>query len=116
MVQEVFLRSSSRTKTPLPQKVCRNHTPSTLESYANLNIGGHLALGFIVLIGLAIALALIFLIVVAGILAERIRRKREGYIPAPTNMYDKASQISRLPPEQLFGTVRHGRSAAIPTI
>ena len=116
-MQEVFLRSSSRTKTPLPQKkVRRNHIPLTFESYAKLNIGGHLALGFIVLIGLAIALALIFLIVVAGILAERIRRKREGYMPAPTNMYDKASQMSRLPPEQLFSTVGQGRSAAVPTI
>lgn len=68
------------------------------------------------LIGLAIALALIFLIVLAGIIAERFRRKREGYMPAPTNMFDKASQMSRLPPEQLFGTVGHGRNAAIPTL
>ena len=65
----------------------------------------HLALGFVVLIGLAIALVLIFLMVVAGIIAERVRRKREGYMPAPTNMYDKSNQMSRLPPEQIFGTL-----------
>jgi Cortical protein marker for cell polarity len=86
--------------------------PIIPESYANINIGSNLALGFIVLIGLAIALSLIFLIVVAGIIAERIRRKREGYMPVSTNMIDK----SRLPPEQLFGTVGHGRNNGAPTI
>jgi len=46
----------------------------------------HLALGFIVLIALAIALIILFLLVVIGVLAERLRRRREGYIPAPTSM------------------------------
>lgn len=77
---------------------------------------GHLALGFIVLIGLAIALALIFLMVLTGIIFERIRRKREGYTPAPTNMFDKTSQMSRLPPEQIFGTLGKGRSVGAPAI
>lgn len=71
-----------------------------------------LALGFIVLIALAIALALIFLMVFAGIIAERVRRKREGYVPAPTNMFDKSSQMSRLPPEQIFGTLNSGSPRA----
>lgn len=44
---------------------------------------GHpLAVGYVVLIGLAIALALIFLLVVLGIFAERLRRRREGYVLA----------------------------------
>jgi hypothetical protein len=76
----------------------------------------HLALGLIVLIGLAIALALIFFLVVAGIIAERIRRKREGYVPAPTNMFDKTSQMSRLPPEQIFGTLGKNRGSGAPAI
>ncbi|KFZ10761.1 hypothetical protein V502_07950 [Pseudogymnoascus sp. VKM F-4520 (FW-2644)] len=76
----------------------------------------HLALGLIVLIGLAIALALIFLLVVAGIVAERLRRKREGYVPAPTNMFDKTSQMSRLPPEQIFGTLGKNRGSVAPAI
>ncbi|KAF2836227.1 putative cellular morphogenesis protein [Patellaria atrata CBS 101060] len=63
---------------------------------------GGLAIGFIVLIALAIALALTFLIVVAGIIAERIRRKREGYMPAPTHAYDKTSNMGRIPPETLL--------------
>jgi len=66
------------------------------------NGGHHLAVGFVVLIALAIALALIFLLVVAGIMAERIRRKREGYVPAPTQMYDKNNNMHRIPPEHLL--------------
>ncbi|PQE29683.1 cellular morphogenesis protein [Rutstroemia sp. NJR-2017a WRK4] len=70
--------------------------------------GSHLAVGLVVLIALAIALALIFLLVVAGVLAERIRRKREGYMPAPTNSYDR---MSRIPPQQLFSSLGHSRTA-----
>ncbi|RDL34508.1 Uncharacterized protein BP5553_07636 [Venustampulla echinocandica] len=71
--------------------------------------GGGLARGFIVLIALGIALALIFCMVVAGVVAERIRRKREGYVAAPTASYDKDG-MSRIPPEQLFGSLGQGRS------
>lgn len=60
----------------------------------------HLALGLVVLIGLAIALGLIFLIVIAGILIERRRRRREGYVPMPM---DKTGNLQRIPPESLFG-------------
>ncbi|KAF7952779.1 hypothetical protein EAE96_006005 [Botrytis aclada] len=74
--------------------------------------GGHLAVGLVVLIALAISLALIFLIVVAGVLAERIRRKREGYMPAPTNSYDRNNGMSRIPPQQLFSSLGQGRTAA----
>jgi len=63
-----------------------------------------LALGFIVLIGLAIALLLTFLLVLLGIIAERFRRKKEGYIPAPTNMSEKkGGDAENVPPETLFG-------------
>ena len=92
------------------------YRPFRDNSSANKTTGSHLALGFIVLIGLAIALALTFVIVVGGIIAERIRRRREGYMPAPTNMYDKASQLARLPPEQLFGTVGNGRNGGAPVL
>ncbi|EME38461.1 hypothetical protein DOTSEDRAFT_75852 [Dothistroma septosporum NZE10] len=61
--------------------------------------GHHLALGLVVLIGLAISLALIFLMVVVGILLERRRRRKEGYVPMTV---DKSSNIARLPPETLF--------------
>lgn len=70
----------------------------------------HLALGFVVLIGLAIALGLILLLVLAGLFLDRLRKKREGYMPAPTSMYDRGSGMARIPPDQLFGEV--GRGAA----
>lgn len=72
--------------------------------------GGKLAKGFVVLIALAIALGLIFFLVIAGVVAERIRRKREGYVPAPTASFDRSQGLSRVPPEQLFGSLAQGRS------
>ena len=63
----------------------------------------HLAIGFIVLIGLAIALALIFLIVVAGIFIERSRRRKEGYVPMST---DRNGNLARIPPEALLGGLK----------
>lgn len=68
----------------------------------------HLALGFVVLIGLAISLGLILLIVLAGLFLDRLRKKREGYIPAPTSMYDRGNGVARIPPEQLFSDVGRG--------
>lgn len=65
--------------------------------------GGDMAVGFVVLIALACALGAIFLLVVAGILIERYRRKHEGYTPAPTSYFDKTSNMGRIPPEHLFG-------------
>ncbi|ROT37268.1 hypothetical protein SODALDRAFT_279783 [Sodiomyces alkalinus F11] len=66
------------------------------------NRGINMALVFVVLIGLAIALGLMFLLVVAGVVLDRLRKKREGYVPAPTSMYDRGSGISRIPPAELF--------------
>jgi hypothetical protein len=61
----------------------------------------HLALGLVVLIGLAVALALIFLLVVAGILLERFRRRREGYVPMSKDRGN--GNLNRIPPSELLG-------------
>lgn len=66
-----------------------------------------MAVGFVVLISLGIALALTFLIVVIGVAAERYRRKREGYVPAP--MFDKRNTMGRIPPSQLLGALGQDR-------
>lgn len=66
---------------------------------------GRLAVGFVVLIALAISLGLMMLIIVAGIIAERLRRRREGYQLAPTSMPSEKGNVDRIPPEQLFGGV-----------
>jgi hypothetical protein len=75
-----------------------------------MNIGSKLAKGFVVLIALAIALGLIFLLVIGGVLAERIRRRREGYRPAPTASFDRNNGMQRIPPEQLLGSLGQNRT------
>jgi hypothetical protein len=72
--------------------------------------GKKLAIGLVVLIGLGCALVLTFLLVLIGIVAERIRRKREGYVPAPTSTYDRDNGLSRIPPSQLFNSLGQNRS------
>ncbi|KAK3330808.1 cortical protein marker for cell polarity-domain-containing protein [Apodospora peruviana] len=71
-----------------------------------------LPLVFIVLIGLGISLALMLLIVVAGLFLDRLRKKREGYVPAPTSMYDRGSGIHRIPPHELLEGLGKGRGGA----
>ncbi|KAH6691597.1 cortical protein marker for cell polarity-domain-containing protein [Plectosphaerella plurivora] len=73
---------------------------------------GNLALVFVVLIGLAIALGLMFLLIIAGVLLDRLRKKREGYTPAPTSMYDRGSGLRRIPPQELFQSLRNRGSGA----
>ncbi|OAR00430.1 hypothetical protein LLEC1_07078 [Akanthomyces lecanii] len=76
----------------------------------------HMPLVFVVLIGLAISLALILLMVVGGIVLDRLRKRREGYVRAPTSMRDRGSGIQRVPPRELLeslGRVRPGGSPAI---
>ncbi|KAF3001989.1 hypothetical protein E8E13_007942 [Curvularia kusanoi] len=73
----------------------------------------HLAVGFIVLIALAIALALTFLLVVIGILIEWYRKRAQGYSPAPQSYPDRLGNVGRLPPEQLFGTLSGPRAPTI---
>jgi hypothetical protein len=74
--------------------------------------GGKLPLVFVVLIGLGISLALMLLIVLAGFFLDRLRKKREGYIPAPTHMYDRGSGIQRIPPHELLESLGKGRPGA----
>ncbi|KAA8905509.1 cortical protein marker for cell polarity-domain-containing protein [Sphaerosporella brunnea] len=66
--------------------------------------GKRLAKGYVILISLAIALALVFLIVVCGVLASYIRRRREGYQPAPTMVGAEKSvnMQERLPPQEFL--------------
>ncbi|KAK6340653.1 hypothetical protein TWF696_008978 [Orbilia brochopaga] len=76
------------------------------ESKHTFNEGaGKLAVGLVVLVSLAISLALVFLIVVVGVIAAYIRRRREGYMPAPTRVTPIPSaqdMTERVPPDQLF--------------
>lgn len=73
---------------------------------------GKMPLVFVVLIGLAISLALILLMVLAGVILDRLRKKREGYTRAPTSMYDRGSGIQRIPPHELLESLGKSRPSA----
>lgn len=75
-----------------------------------------MALGLVVLVGLACALGATFLLVVGGILIERYRRKMEGYSPAPTTYFDKTTNMGRIPPEYLFGRLGQQGPADAPVL
>ncbi|PKS10492.1 hypothetical protein jhhlp_002244 [Lomentospora prolificans] len=77
--------------------------------------GSNMPLVFVVLIGLAISLGLMLIIVAAGIFLDRLQKKREGYVPAPTTMIDRSSGIRRIPPSQLFESLGRER-ADIPQV
>ena len=74
--------------------------------------------GFILLISLAIALAITFLLVLAAFAYERWRRKKEGYVPMAQTYpsHGQASNIDRVPPERLFGTLNQQRGGNAPMI
>lgn len=74
--------------------------------------GSGLPIYAVVLISLGIALGLTLLIVVAGMAMDRIRKKREGYVPAPTSTYDRGSGMQRIPPHELLESLGKGRPGA----
>lgn len=57
--------------------------------------------GFVVLVALAIAVGLTFLLVALGLLVAQIRRRRQGYTPAP-NRVSEAEMTETVPPDALF--------------
>jgi len=73
---------------------------------------GHVALGWVIVISLAISLFLILLLVVGGIIAARIRRRREGYVRAPGTPPIGEETLERVPPAQLLGALEGQRRAA----
>ncbi|CAK7200535.1 hypothetical protein SEUCBS139899_003232 [Sporothrix eucalyptigena] len=70
--------------------------------------GSHLPLVAIVLIGLGISLVLMLVIVAAGLLLDRLRKKRQGYVPAPSNY----GGMSRIPPQELLESLGRPRPGA----
>lgn len=82
------------------------------ENFLNNTSKHGLAVGFIVLIALAVSLGLTLLIVVAGLALDRYRKKRDGYVPAPTSMIDRGSGMQRVPPHELLDSLGRGRPGA----
>ncbi|KAF2464047.1 uncharacterized protein BDR25DRAFT_99126 [Lindgomyces ingoldianus] len=73
----------------------------------------HLLVIYVVLISLAIALAITFLLIVAGILIESYRKRSKGYTPMQMSYPDRSVNVSRVPPSELFATLRGNRTPAI---
>ncbi|KAL2014549.1 hypothetical protein VTN00DRAFT_2074 [Thermoascus crustaceus] len=71
---------------------------------------GHLSDGLVVLISFCLALGCVFLIVVLGIIFNKIQRRRQGYVRAPqTYKTDRPTSMRRVPPEYLFNSLgQHG--------
>jgi len=71
--------------------------------------------GIAVLVALCAALGTIFLLILIGILLNRIQRRRAGYKTVPSVPYaDKHSNIHRVPPEALLGNL--GSKPGVPTV
>ncbi|OJI81806.1 hypothetical protein ASPTUDRAFT_31667 [Aspergillus tubingensis CBS 134.48] len=75
--------------------------------------GKHLSNGIVVLISFCCALGCVFLIVIAGIIFNKIQRRRQGYMRAPQGVgMDRPSNMRRLPPEYLFNSIKQPNPGA----
>ena len=61
------------------------------------------------MISLAISLFLILILVSGGLLAARIRRKRDGYVQAPGTPPIREESLERIPPSELLGDLEERR-------
>ncbi|CAG7921972.1 unnamed protein product [Penicillium olsonii] len=66
----------------------------------------HHSNGIAVLVAFCCALGCVFLIVLAGVILNKIQRRRQGYAAAPQTFgTDRPSDMQRLPPEYLFNSL-----------
>ncbi|KKZ63494.1 hypothetical protein EMCG_02225 [[Emmonsia] crescens] len=70
--------------------------------------------GIVILVSFCIALGCVFLIVLIGIILNRIQRHRQGYVTAPRGT-DRRPDLQRVPPEHLLGSLRQ-RASGVPAI
>lgn len=109
---------NGETFTPFALTITSDGRPGTIARFFSesgnffAKKDGRMPLVFIVLIALGISLGLMLLIVVAGLVLDRLRKKREGYVPAPTSMYDRGSGIQRIPPHELLESLGKGKAGA----
>ncbi|KAJ5908073.1 hypothetical protein N7495_000755 [Penicillium taxi] len=76
----------------------------------------HHSNGIVVLVAFCCALGCVFVIVAAGIVMNKIQRRRQGYSAAPQTFgTDRPTDMQRVPPEYLFNSLGHAHPGA-PTI
>lgn len=69
-----------------------------------------------VLVAFCCALGCVFLIVAAGVIMNKIQRRRQGYSAAPQTFgTDRPTDMQRVPPEYLFNSLRQPNPGA-PTV
>ncbi|CAN6627068.1 bud site selection protein Rax2p [Trichomonascus vanleenenianus] len=71
------------------------------QTFQSLFSHSHLAKGFVVLISLAISLGLILLLVASGLLVSYIKKRKQGYRPAPSRV-SELDMTETVPPANLF--------------
>ncbi|KAK2871886.1 hypothetical protein FQN49_002723 [Arthroderma sp. PD_2] len=82
---------------------------SGIFSENKIDVAGHRGQqprGIVVLISFCIALGCVFFLVLFGILLNRYRRHKQGYVTAPQGT-DRKPDLSRVPPEYLLESLRH---------
>ncbi|KAL5041810.1 hypothetical protein BDW71DRAFT_191145 [Aspergillus fruticulosus] len=74
---------------------------------------GHRSNGIVVLVAFCCALGCVFLIVIAGVIFNKIQRRRQGYMAAPqATGTDRPTSMRRLPPEYLFNSLKQPNPGA----
>ncbi|KAF7714194.1 Uncharacterized protein PECH_000315 [Penicillium ucsense] len=97
-----FILSSKQNGEPgsMSRLIMENNNPFTTEKPHHSN-------GIVVLVAFCCALGCVFLIVAAGVIANKIQRRRQGYSTAPQTFgTDRPSDMQRVPPEYLFNSLR----------
>ncbi|KAF9894964.1 hypothetical protein FE257_004587 [Aspergillus nanangensis] len=73
----------------------------------------HHSNGIVVLVSFCCALGTVFLIVIAGVIFNKIQRRRQGYMPGPQTLpQHPPSAMQRLPPEYLFNSLKQPNPGA----
>lgn len=93
-----------RKSNPLTYHIHSFKRKGNLANY--LIPGGQKPRGIVVLISFCIALGCVFFLVLFGILLNRYRRYKQGYVTAPQGT-DRKPDLNRVPPEYLLESLRH---------
>ncbi|KAJ5929345.1 hypothetical protein N7454_007193 [Penicillium verhagenii] len=103
-----FILSSTYDGQPgsMSQLFSENQNPYDTTSSHHSN-------GIVVLVAFCCALGCVFLIVAAGVIMNKIQRRRQGYSAAPQSFgTDRPSDMQRVPPEYLFNSIGQANPTA----
>ncbi|KAI5296395.1 hypothetical protein KEM52_003117 [Ascosphaera acerosa] len=107
----VVLEIGSKAMHPFLLATDANGEPATINGFYSEKSNtfepssGKHSRGIVVLVSFCIALGCVFLIVLAGIIASRLRRRQQGYVSAPQIMAERKRDIDRVPPPRLLDRV-----------